>query len=405
MRVLMINHYASPPTMAGGTRHYNFARQLIQRGHEVSLVAANYNHFSQSFTDATAVYGKPDHRDDVPFFWIPTPAYQGNTIARFNNMLSFSWRTLQQKYLPCTPSPDIIIGSSPHLFAALSGALLAKRLKIPFILEVRDLWPESLIDLGRISTHHPVIKLMRMIERHLYKRADRIISLLPSANQYLTKHGVKPENIVWLPNMVDIEAIPNNIPRINSTMFTVMYAGAHGLANDLDTVLHAAKLLEERPQTNHIQICLVGEGPEKSRLKTLAMQMNLTRVIFYDSVPKSEIYSMLNQADVFLMLLKNSPVFRWGISPNKLFDYFAMKRPVIFGVETPYNPVEKYRAGISIKPSDPHELAEAIVRLSLLPKNELDDMGDRGKQFVMQHHHIKPLTDSLEKVMLEAIHH
>lgn len=403
MRIWIINHYAAPPTMAGGTRHYNFARQLMQRGHEVLLIAANFNHFSQTFIQTPASPGEIDYTYEVPFAWIPTPAYRGNTAARFKNMLAFSYRLLKKKYLPTGLPPDLIIGSSPHLFAALGGELLARRLKVPFLFEVRDLWPESLIDLGRISSRHPLIILMKRIETYLYKRAHRIISLLPSANEYLIKHGAKSENILWLPNAIDTDAIPIDLPPSSFNKFTVMYAGAHGLTNDLDTVLHAAKILQDQSFAPPIRICLVGEGPEKSRLKELAAHLNLSIVEFINAVSKSEIYSILNQADAFIMLLKDSPVFRWGISPNKLFDYLVMGRPIVFGVNTPFNPIEKFNAGISVKPSDPPSLAAAIRTLSSLPKHELTEMGSRGKEFVLQHHHLQKLTDSLENLIADAI--
>ncbi len=402
MRIWMINHYAAPPTMAGGTRHYNFARQLIHRGHEVTLIAANYNHFAHSYVQTTAARGELDHSQAVPFIWLPTPAYRGNTWARFQNMLSFSWKILNKKYLPRTQRPDLILASSPHLFAALSGELLARKLKVPFILEIRDLWPESLIDLGRISKHHPLIKVMRGVEGYLYKRARRVISLLPAADQYLIAHGVKPENILWLPNAIEAETLPANLAHSPAAHFTLMYAGAHGLANDLDTVLHAAKILENQGQAKGIRICLVGSGPEKSRLKALAAELNLSIVEFLDPVAKNEIYHTLNQADAFLMLLKESPVFRWGISPNKLFDYLLMGRPVIFGVNTPFNPIEKYQAGLSVQPSNPAQLADAIHKLVSLPKEDLSKMGERGKEFVMQHHHLPALTNALEELIVKV---
>lgn len=401
MRIWIMNHYAAPPTMAGGTRHYNFAKQLIQRGHDVTLIAANYNHFSHTYIKSTVPFGEQDHTYDVPFVWIPTSSYQGNTFSRMKNMLEYSFRALRTKYLS-KKKPDIIIGSSPHLFAAFSASLLAKRYKVPFILEIRDLWPESLIDLGRISKQHPLILVMKRIEKHLYQRADRIISLLPSANEYLVNHGVQANNILWLPNAVDTDAVPANLSLKKQDKFTFIYAGAHGLANDLDTVLYAAKILEKEGHAKHIQICLIGDGPEKIRLKKLAAELNISMVTFYDAVAKSEIYHTLNQADAFLMLLKKSPVFRFGISPNKLFDYLLMGRPVLFGVETPFNPIEQMNAGITVPPSCPDSLAAAMYKLSSLPREELVNMGLRGKEFVLQNHHLQKLTDSLENMMMDV---
>ena len=394
MRIWIINHYAAPPAMAGGTRHYQLARQLKQRGHDVLIIAANYNHFSQSFMPTPAGVGKIDDAYEVPFIWIPTPRYRGNTLSRFWNMLVFSSRLLNKKYLPLSSPPDVIIGSSPHLFAAFGAELLSRRLKKPFVLEIRDLWPETLVDLGRMSTRHPLIKIMKHIEKYLYKRAKRIISLLPAADKYLIACGVDPEHILWLPNAIDTDIVPDNLLPATSDKFTFMYAGAHGLANDLDTVLHAAKILQDKSSADRMRICLIGEGPAKRHLQELAAQLKLTSVEFLDPVPKNQIYSVLNRADAFLMLLKKSPVFRWGISPNKLFDYLVMERPVIFGVDTPFNPIEQYHAGLSVPPSDPAALATAMHDLSLLPKEELNNMGLRGKNFVLQHHHIQQLTNS-----------
>ena len=404
MKIWIINHYAVPPTSAGGTRHYHFAKQLILRGHDVTLIAANYNHFSHTFMQPKSQAGHHiDQSFDVPFIWIPTPAYYGNTIARFWNMLIFSWRLLQKKYLSCSSPPDLIIGSSPHLFAALSAELLARRLKIPFILEIRDIWPDTLVELGRFSERHPLIKMMKYIEHYLYKRADKIITLLPEAHQYFIKKGVKEDDIMWLPNAIDSDLIPSHLEHNRQDKFTIMYAGAHGLANDLDTVLKAGKILQNQGLSDKIRILLIGEGPEKNRLKQIASQQDITIVEFINAVPKQEIYTILNKADAFLMLLKKSPLFRWGISPNKLFDYLAMARPIIFGVDTNYNPIEKYNAGLSITPSCHESLANAISQLALLPEIERAEMGQRGKDFVMQHHHIQHLTNSLVDAMTDTL--
>lgn len=403
MRIWIINHYALPPSSAGGTRHYNFAKQLMRRGHDVTLIAANYDHFSHAYISSSAKRGELDHTYDVPFLWVPTPAYQGNTVKRFWNMLVFSRRLLQKKYLPHTSPPDVIIGSSPHLFSAFSAYRLAKHFKVPFILEIRDIWPDTLVDLGKISNHHPLIILMKRIELYLYKRANRIISLLPSAYRYLIQSGVAAEKVLWLPNAVEADIAPQQVAPPSNKKFTIMYAGAHGLANDLHTVLDAAKILMKQSLANNIQICLVGEGPEKVRLKDRVINENITIVELRDAVGKDKIYSVLNQADVFLMLLKNSPIFRWGISPNKLFDYLLMGRPVIFGVDTPFNPIETHQAGISIQPSNAEALAAAMGRLALLPKNELEAMGARGKEFVLKNHNISYLTDSLENLIQEVM--
>ncbi|MDX1901432.1 MAG: glycosyltransferase family 4 protein [Gammaproteobacteria bacterium] len=406
MRIWIINHYALPPTTAGGTRHYNFARQLQRRGHDVLVIAANYNHITQSFVAEKDQCEKINTRFDVPFYWIPVPAYKGNTLARFYNMLSFSWQLIRSKntLLKKIPAPDVIIGSSPHLFSAFAAQKLAQQLHKPFILEVRDIWPDTLVELGRFTSKHALIKGMKWIELYLYRHADKIISLLPCSSNYFIQSGVKEKNILWLPNAIDSAIIETELlEKKPDQTFTFMYAGAHGMANDLETVVNAAKILQAQPTAHHIKISLIGEGPVKLRLKQMASEATLNNITFMDPVPKKNIYNILNQADAYLMLLKDSPVFRWGISPNKLFDYMMMAKPIIFGVNTPHNPIQISQAGISIPPSDPKALAEAMIKLASLPNETRNSMGARGKEYVLKHHEIGKLTNKLESCINELI--
>jgi glycosyltransferase involved in cell wall biosynthesis len=403
VRIWIINHYAVSANAVGITRHYNFAKQLILRGHEVTIIAADYNHFSHSYVVSSIPNGHSNHSDNVPFIWIPTPSYRGNTMARLLNMLIFSWRILQKKYLPTAPMPDIIMGSSPHLFAALSAHFLARRLKKPFILEIRDLWPETLVDTKRFSKKHPLVRVMKWIELFLYRRAERIISLLPAAHEYLVQSGVKKSRILFLPNSIDTTLIPQLIPMTRNEKFTIIYAGSHGFANDLDTVVTAAKILQKKGLSSRIRICLIGDGPEKARLKNIATSQNLSLLEFLDPVPKNEIYSLLTKADAFLMLLKNLPIFRWGISPNKLFDYMAIGRPVIFAVNTPYNPISEANAGVSINSSDPESLADAIDKISQVSSPILSAMGKRGRDFVFKNHNLLHQIELLENLLKEVI--
>lgn len=397
MRIWMVNHYAVPPSSGGGTRHYNFARELIRRGHEVTIFAANYSHFSRSYqTGETA---------SVMFDWIDVPPYKGNTLARFWNMLVFACRIRGLKPGSSRPFPDVIIGSSPHLFAAFGAALLARRLRVPYVMEVRDIWPESLVDLGKFTNRHPLIRIMKRMEKYIYRKASKVISLLPAASPYLIKHGVKPGDIVWLPNYVDMRNI-DNIPSGQKPLkqkFTVMYAGAHGVANDLDTAIEAALLLQQKDLDKEIQICLMGEGPEKKRLQEKAVALGVRMVNFMEAVPKASVYAVMAEADTFLMLLKKSPVFRWGVSPNKLFDYLLMAKPVIFGVETPVDPVSEAGAGVSVPPSDPMALALAIEQMYQSTPEERAAMGARGRAYVEQHHNVIPLTDKLDKLLKEVV--
>ena len=367
------------------------------------LVAAGFNHWKKKMIREeliqTCTY---ELVDEIPFVWLQVPPYYDNSYARFRNMLVFTKILRRDRFFRNLPQPDIIVGSSPHPFAAWAAEKLASSFDIPFVFEIRDFWPQSLVDLGKISEHHPVILVMSYLEHYLYAKASKVITLLPGGEQYISKRGINADKISWIPNGIDMRMIPKPIePKIGGE-FNVVYAGAHGLANNLDTVLDCACILKLKGY-GHIFFHLIGDGPEKTRLKRRAQDMNLSNVIFEDPVPKECIYDILSQADACIMILQDSPLFKWGISPNKLFDYMAMARPVIFGVNTLFNPVATSGCGFSVSPTQPQAYAEAIIRLSEMPIKERYDMGLLGRQYVEENHDFKELTGRYELVLQEAI--
>ncbi|NNC75543.1 MAG: glycosyltransferase, partial [Acidimicrobiia bacterium] len=165
MNIWLVNHYAIPPDRAGGTRHHNLGKQLVALGHDVSIVACAFDHMQRSDDE-----GRPPTEliDGVRFRWVKAPGYSGNTLARFFNMVVFALRVWSGRSTRDLPEPDVVIGSSPHLFGADAAARLAKRRRVPFVLEIRDLWPLTLVDVGGFSTRHPAVVLMSWLERRLY---------------------------------------------------------------------------------------------------------------------------------------------------------------------------------------------------------------------------------------------
>ncbi len=246
MNLWIVNHYAIPPQRAGGTRHYTLAKELIRRGYRVTIIASSFDHATRR--EAHLAPGEPfklEVIESVPFLWLRTPPYAGNSVARIWNMTVFAYRVWRSAGEALLGKPDVVIGSSPHPFAALAAERLATRFRVPFVLEVRDLWPQTLIDLGGFSPRHPFILLLESIERYLYRKASRIITLLPGAGEHIREKGGDLSRVVWIPNGIDLELSPSPQPPRLNQVFTIMYAGAHGLANGLDLVLDVAALLEE----------------------------------------------------------------------------------------------------------------------------------------------------------------
>ncbi len=262
LHLLWINHFAVAPTDGGGTRHFDLAHALVPHGWHVTIAASDFHLHSRGYTRRPTPHARSaiaERVDDVDFLWLWAAPYTVNDWRRARNWLSFS-RSLARSMPNGTPRPDVIIGSSPHLFAALAGLRLARRLRVPFVLEVRDLWPESIVAAG--GRRGPAYHALGSLAKYLYARADRIIVLARGARDHLVGLGVDPRRIVYVPNGADPMPAARH-PGRPAAPFTLVYAGAHGPANGLDTVLDAAALLRDHP----VRFLLVGDGPSKTTLQ------------------------------------------------------------------------------------------------------------------------------------------
>src|SRR5438105_1923451 len=349
MRVWIVNHHAIPPSEPGGTRHYCLARELVRRGHDVTVIASSFNHATGK--QITGTKGQLSTRagfDSVSFLILRVPGYRGR-IARFWNMLVFAlmvWCGIGTRRMS---KPDIVIGSSLTLFAALAAARLARRFGVPFVLEIRDLWPQTLIDMG-MSQYHPAVLGFGIIERYLYRNADKIITLLPNAAEYISSRGAGATEITWIPNGVDVSLIPF-LPHTPHEVFTVVYAGSHGLSDSLDQVLDAAAILQKRTP-GRFCFRFIGDGPSKDGLRRRVQTDDIANVVFEDPVPKVEVFARLHEADAFIISMKKTDLYQYGISPNKLHDYMAAGRPTIVAGTVHNNPVADAAAGITVPPED-----------------------------------------------------
>ena len=401
MSIWIFNHYAITPDLPGGTRHYDLARELVKRGHQITIFASGFQHSChREMRLAPGERWKVEDVNGVRFVWIKTFPYQRNNWRRVLNMVSYRLRAWWlgrrlPKLSPEFEKPNVIIGSSVHLLAVLAAYRVAQFQRAKFIMEVRDLWPQTIIDMGEMSGRNPVIKVLQTLERFLYRKADRIITLLPLAYEYITSCGVPQEKIVWIPNGVDLSRFARVEPRSSSNNgFNVIYLGAHGQANTLDVLLQAAKIVQERGRQG-IEFILVGDGPEKSRLIELGRELELKNVEFRDSVPKSEVPKVLKEAGVTVFILNDLSLYRYGISLNKLYDYLAAGKPVILAGDPVNNPVKQAQCGLTVPPRNPEALVDAVIELSRMPKEEREAMGRRGREYVEKYHAIPVLADRL----------
>ena len=399
----MINHYAVTPEFAAGTRHYDFAAELTKKGLSVTIFASNYTLAQQEISLEKKENYKFQEAGGVQFCWIKTPHYTKNDWRRLKNMVCFSFNLLRVGR-KLKSSPWLIIGSSPHLFAALGGFFLSRLKGSKFFLEVRDLWPQFLVEVGGVSPYHPAILVMRIMESFLYRRAEKIVILAPGSRDYLLEKGVQEEKIVYVPNGVHLDSFLAKKSREEARnrygfdRFTLVYAGAHGPANALDNVIKAADYLRDEEQ---VEFVLVGRGVSKEALVEEVSEKGLTNVRFLDPVPRSEVPTLLKAADAGLITLKNVPSFAFGVSPNKLFDYMASELPIISAVGGEISRiVEENGLGYAVEPEDAEGLAEAVRELYGASEEERERMGKAGRKLVEARYSRQKLAEKLLEVAM-----
>lgn len=394
MNIWIFNHHALTPDMSGGTRHYDFAKELVLRGHNVTIIASSFHY---SAYKEMKEYGDRDYLqetvDGINFIWFKTPPYFGNGISRVKNMLSYTLKVFTIIPQLNLKKPDIIIGSSVHLFAVFASYKLSKKYNVPFIMEVRDLWPQTLIDMG-ISKWHPFILLLGWLEKYLYKKADKIITNLPYAYQYIERF-VTRDKIIWISNGVDLSSI-DYVNKKKSEKFIISYTGAIGAANNLALLIETADRLKNEP---NIFFRIVGDGAEKEHLKNIVHSKNLTNITIESPVPKNQVSEILASSDVLYFNLKNSPVFNYGISSNKLFDYMAAGRVIIFSTKAKNNPIQDANAGYSIEPDNIEQLVRTILEIYTLSQEERNEIGRKIRKYAEENYSIQILTNKLEEIL------
>lgn len=359
MRILLIHQAFCGPNDPGGTRHYEIAKELVAQGHEVTIVTSRYNYLSGGL--------KAEHLYPPGFHVHFAPTLIGLHRSYFMRILSFLSFALSSLFVALGAGPqDVILGTSPPIFQAVTASIVAIVLRRPFVLEVRDLWPEFAISLG-VLRNSLLVWLARLMETMLYTCAKSIVVNSPAFESYLQKRGVPKSKIEIVPNGADIsmfhpESRGESFRRTHrlTDNFVVMYAGALGLANGVEVLLEAASLLRNE---SRIKLALVGSGKRERQLRCEAELRKLPNVLFVPAQPKERIPEILAAADACVATLANAPALQVTF-PNKVFDYMAAGRPTVLSVEGPIREViEKSGGGVCIAPGDSKALAQAILAL------------------------------------------
>lgn len=398
--IWIIDEYAGSPYHGMEFRHYYLAKQLIKLGYSVTIISASYSHLYYSLpkTRKTIEY---QNIDGISYCWIKVINY-GSSISKKR---AIKWIQFSAKLLLLlirkTKKPDFIILSPMATFVVLPSYFLARHKKAKFIFEVKDIWPLSIIELGGYSRHNPFILLMRMLEIFALRHADAIISNLPNYQQYLDDNGIQKKNH-YIPNGIEIDEkqsraqLPPEIKaKIPQDKFVVGYAGTIGLANGIQYLVDAARLLEKHKD---IEFIIIGDGKDKEKVKQKSM--GLMNLNFLPAMKKTYILPLLSCFSVcYIGLIGGDGLFKYGISPNKLFDYMLAGKPIIQNVRTQNSIVERSQCGICVATHDPQKIADAILELYHMSATQREKMGENGKNYVLKYHTYNALAHQLKEVL------
>lgn len=364
-KVWIVNHYAEPPEGGKYLRHFNFAKKLINRGYDVTIFTASTIHNTKiNNTDGISPYLTKEI-ERVKFVFIKTDTYFGNGFDRVKNMMQYYFGV--KKAYKDFGDVDVVYTSGPHPLAWLAAKHVAKKMRAKLLVETRDLWPETFVAMEKFSKNHPVALLLYAIEKKVYKAADKLIFTFPGGDEYVKNIGLDASKVVYINNGIDLldfkQKISNyyNNSKYSESDFKVVFTGAMGRANAVDSLVKAAEIIQNSGNSD-IRVYLFGHGTEEEELKKYVEEKNLNNVIFMGKVKKDYIPNILSRADLNILSLAHLPgLFKYGLSPNKLFEYFASGKPTISNVECGHDLLEKYGAGYTVKPVDPKYLAEGIL--------------------------------------------
>jgi len=384
--IWIINQYASTPETGYAGRSYYLAKELAKLGYCITLISASYTHLLREHTPQKENYSIKKI-DGFSQCSIKTMYYKdARSKIRVLNWFVFAYRLLRiPKFL--SNSPDVIMYSSPSLPPVFSALRLCKNNNAKLIFEVRDIWPLTLVEVGGVPTLHPIVKMLQYIEDTAYKKSDLLVSNLPCAYKHIKDRGGDIQKFTWIPNgfceyeMKRCQPLDKNyFPKDVKGKFIVGYTGTLGDANAIDILIEAAKLLA---RNELIHFVLVGGGKNKCELVELVRKYSLTNVTFLPSIRKEQVQSALKYFDACYLGWHKSSLYRFGIAPNKLPEYFYAKKPVLHSYSGVKDMVQEAGAGLSVDAANPSELAGAILRLSVMDKKELDRMGNHGFNYAI----------------------
>ena len=389
MHIVYVAQFAGTPQYGMILGNYYLAHEWVKLGHEVTIITASFAHTRFKQPPQNRDFIRQEFIDGIRYLWLRCAPYQpGDRIGRIKNIFSFAAKCYFRK-LPIQ-SADLVISSSIHPFTIFPAQKLAKKFDAKLVMEVRDLWPLTLIELGGASKSNPFILLMQWAENYAYRNADRVVSVLPKAKEYMVQHGMDQSKFLYIPNgIVTNRQKKYPLPQLHEQQlndfiakhsFCVGYAGKMGTANALKPLIEAKLNLKEKG----VGIVFLGDGAARDDLMRYTQEKGLEKqILFLSPVEKDQVPSFLKLMDALYIGLKKKPLFRFGISPSKLNDYLLAAKPIVFAIDAFCEAASESRAGINCDPDSSTDIANAIEKIYLMDSPDRELMGLKGKEWVV----------------------
>ena len=399
MKILLLHQYFLEQDDPGGSRFNELTAQWTEQGNEVTVIAGMMHYNGSTKRDVYKGKWFVNNKQGNVNVWRThvSESYNSGFVGRLWGYFSFVFSALWAGLFKVKGKYDIILVTSPPLFIGITGYLLSRLKRMPFVFEIRDLWPESAIDTG-VVTNKTIIKIAYFLEAFIYKKAKKINVLTPAFRDTLiAKKNVPAQKIIFIPNAADFSLSDHLLTTFDvgafrqekgwADKFVITYVGAHGVANHLDQILETAAMLSD----TNVLFVLIGQGMQKQQLMKLSGEMNLTNVVFLDAVPKAEVFKYIFASNMGASVLKNVDTFKTVYS-NKTFDYMACKKPILMAIDgVSRTLVEQADAGIFVEPENPKDFA-AKVRFYMANPEIIIRQGESGYRYAKMNFDRKVLS-------------
>ena len=407
MNILYLEHYAGSPEMGMEFRPYYLSREWVKMGHKVTIIAGSYSHLRKKNPVVDNDW-ETEIIDGIEYVWLKTGEYIGNGVSRALTMERFVKKLLvKANYIAKKWKPEVVIASSTYPFDTFPAQRIAKIAKAKYIHEVHDMWPATLYEVGGMSRKHPFVIAMQVAENSAYKHCDKCVALLPYSKEYMVAHGLDPDKWINIQNGVveeeweQYDAIPDlhkNFFNEHKDNYIVGYFGGHALSNALDQCLDVAKQVLEL-DTNIIFV-FVGAGVEKKRLMERAQKEIISNVYFLPPVDKKAIPDLLSYFDCSYITGMPSPLYRFGLCPNKLYDSMMAGLPIICAFDGPKTLVSIYKCGLECNPAITSDVVQTILKLYRLSDDEKKSIGKNGEKAIKEQFTYRALAKKFETCFL-----